>query len=114
MYEHDYVRWLLARVGHVRVILVYTAFIPDQQGRVLLQRRSDFPWWGLPGGVLERGERPEECLVREVREETGRRAVGGDLRPDGFFPPDAPPPLSPRYRILINDALAERAVAVWR
>jgi len=72
----DYVRWLRARVGRVRVILVYaSAVIPDGQGRVLLQRRSDFVWWGLPGGVLERGERLEECLVREAWEETGLRVA---------------------------------------
>jgi 8-oxo-dGTP diphosphatase len=28
-------------------------------------------WWSLPGGVLETGERLEEALRREVREETG-------------------------------------------
>jgi ADP-ribose pyrophosphatase YjhB (NUDIX family) len=72
----DYVRWLRARVGPAKVILVYaSAIIPDERGQVLFQRRSDFPWWGLPGGVLERGERLQDCLVREVREETGLRIV---------------------------------------
>jgi len=28
-------------------------------------------WWGLPGGVLELDESLPECVVREVREETG-------------------------------------------
>lgn len=27
--------------------------------------------WGLPKGIVDRGERPEETAVREVREETG-------------------------------------------
>ncbi|MGD1996233.1 MAG: NUDIX domain-containing protein [Anaerolineae bacterium] len=72
MSKLDYVGWLRARVGHAKVILVYaSAVITDRQGRVLLERRSDFPWWGLPGGILERGERLEDCLVREVKEETG-------------------------------------------
>jgi len=76
----DYLRWLRARVGHEQVILAYTsAIITDAQGRVLLQRRSDFPWWGLPGGVLERGERLEECLRREVWEETGLHVDPGRL-----------------------------------
>jgi mutator protein MutT len=32
---------------------------------------NDRDQWELPGGRLERGERPEDCLVREVREEIG-------------------------------------------
>jgi ADP-ribose pyrophosphatase YjhB (NUDIX family) len=42
--------------------------------RILLVERGREPlkdWWSLPGGVVETGERLEEALRREVREETG-------------------------------------------
>jgi ADP-ribose pyrophosphatase YjhB (NUDIX family) len=43
----------------------------DDDGRVLLSRRGDLNVWNLPGGRLDNGERLEEAVVREVREETG-------------------------------------------
>ncbi len=33
--------------------------------------RDSYQNWGFPKGHLERGERPEDAAVREVREETG-------------------------------------------
>ena len=38
---------------------------------LLLQRRSDNGFWGLPGGGVEPGESLTQAIVREVREETG-------------------------------------------
>ncbi len=68
----DYIRWIRARVGHEPILLNFAgAIIPDEQGRVLLQRRGDRGVWGLPGGALELGESAEEAVIREVREETG-------------------------------------------
>lgn len=43
--------------------------------RVLITRRSSGTvyagYWEFPGGKIERGESPEDCAVREVREEVG-------------------------------------------
>lgn len=43
----------------------------DPSGRVLLQLRTDFGVWGLPGGALEPGEGFDETAHREFVEETG-------------------------------------------
>lgn len=80
----EYVSWLRGRIGSRKTILVYaTVVAQDEAGRVLLQRRSDFDWWGLPGGVLERGEDLEGCARRELREETGLEV--GALRLVGLY-----------------------------
>jgi ADP-ribose pyrophosphatase YjhB (NUDIX family) len=49
------------------------AIVANAAGEVLLVRHSyQTPrLWMLPGGGLERGERPEDAAVRELREETG-------------------------------------------
>jgi 8-oxo-dGTP diphosphatase len=53
----------------------------NENGRVLLVEhvfRTDFPW-GLPGGWIERGEAPEEALLREFEEELGLAVEVGRL-----------------------------------
>jgi mutator protein MutT len=47
------------------------AIVRDEQGRILITRRSDDGDWDLPGGAIEPGETPSEGVRREVREETG-------------------------------------------
>ncbi|AKG90804.1 ADP-ribose pyrophosphatase [Geoglobus ahangari] len=65
------------------ITLTVDAIVPYKGGIVLIKRRND-PYRGyyaLPGGIVEYGERVEDAVVREVREETGlecrvRKLVG--------------------------------------
>jgi len=42
-----------------------------ENGKILMIRRVDNDKWSLPGGTLDFGESLEECITREVKEETG-------------------------------------------
>ena len=46
------------------------AIIVNNDGQILLQSRADNDRWGLPGGCQELGERFEDTIIREVKEET--------------------------------------------
>ena len=46
------------------------AIIVNDRGQILLQSRADNDRWGLPGGCQELGERFEDTVIREVKEET--------------------------------------------
>ncbi|NOT54553.1 MAG: NUDIX domain-containing protein [Deltaproteobacteria bacterium] len=87
----DYIRWLRGRIGPRKTILAYaTALIRDADGRLLFQRRTDFDWWGLPGGIVELGETFRDCAVREAEEETGlhvepQRLIGVYASPEWDF-----------------------------
>jgi 8-oxo-dGTP diphosphatase len=51
-----------------------SAVVGDGEGRVLLSKRALDPGagkWDLPGGFVEEGEHPLECVRRELREEAG-------------------------------------------
>jgi len=39
--------------------------------KILLSHETVSGWWLIPGGGMEEGETPEECLIREINEETG-------------------------------------------
>jgi 8-oxo-dGTP diphosphatase len=57
----------------VRVVLVAACALVDADGRVLIaQRPAGRPMaglWEFPGGKIEPGERPEQTLIRELKEE---------------------------------------------
>jgi ADP-ribose pyrophosphatase YjhB (NUDIX family) len=48
-----------------------SALVVNDQGAILMQRRSDSGNWSLPGGIMEIGETLEQCVIRETREESG-------------------------------------------
>ncbi len=75
----SYAAVIRSLVGH-RCIFVpgVRALVIDDQGRVLLQHRSDTGCWGLPGGSVELGETALDALKREVLEETGLTVVSAE------------------------------------
>ncbi len=71
-----------------KTLLVAACALVDADGRVLLaQRPSDKTMaglWEFPGGKVEAGERPEEALIRELREELGISVQESCLAPLSF------------------------------
>jgi 8-oxo-dGTP pyrophosphatase MutT (NUDIX family) len=71
-FEESYLGQLRQLVGSRSLISPGArAIIRDEDGRLLLIRRSDNGRWGMPAGSLELQESILDCLKREVREETG-------------------------------------------
>jgi 8-oxo-dGTP pyrophosphatase MutT (NUDIX family) len=50
-----------------------SAVVINDNGHLLLGRRSDNLLWALISGILEPGEQPADAIVREVFEEAGIR-----------------------------------------
>ncbi|MER6031652.1 NUDIX domain-containing protein [Streptomyces sp. NPDC001851] len=72
----DFIRTLRASAGRQLLWLPgITAIVFDDEGRVLLGRRSDTRRWSVIGGIPEPGEQPAACAVREVFEETAVHCV---------------------------------------
>ena len=72
----DFIRTLRRFIGHDLLWLPgVSAVVLDDDGRVLLHRRSDTGRWSVIGGIPEPGEQPAACAVREVEEETGVHCV---------------------------------------
>ena len=70
------------------LVLVVAVALVDPDGRVLLAQRpagkSMAGLWEFPGGKIEAGERPEEALIRELREELGIAVKEACLAPFTF------------------------------
>ena len=60
------------------LVVAVTAVVVNDQGELLLQKRSDNDLWGLPGGAMNIGESIGQAVVREVKEETSL-----DVEPTG-------------------------------
>ena len=72
----------------MKLLLVVAAALVDADRRVLLAQRpkgKQFEGlWEFPGGKVDAGERPEEALIRELREELAIEVKGACLAPLTF------------------------------
>lgn len=59
----------------MKLVLVVAVALVDADRRILLAQRPEGKQlaglWEFPGGKLDPGERPEQALIRELREELG-------------------------------------------
>ncbi len=70
------------------VLYVAACALIDTDGRILMCRRpegkSHAGLWEFPGGKIEAEERPEQTIVRELREELGIEPCERCLQPFSF------------------------------
>jgi 8-oxo-dGTP diphosphatase len=71
-----------------KIVLVAACALIDADGRVLLAERPPGKpmegLWEFPGGKVEADERPEETLIRELKEELGIAVSEACLAPLTF------------------------------
>src|SRR5689334_9066963 len=88
----EFLKTLRARIGHDLLLLPsVTAVVFNDHNEVLIQKSADTNDWRLIGGVMDPGEEPAACAVREVKEEAGidvapRRILGVHTRPLVTYP----------------------------
>jgi 8-oxo-dGTP diphosphatase len=72
----------------IRLVLVAACALIDSDGRVLIAQRPPGKQmaglWEFPGGKIETGEKPEDCLIRELHEELGITVKEACLAPFTF------------------------------
>ena len=70
------------------ILLVAACALVDADGRVLIAQRPEDKTmaglWEFPGGKIEDGERPEQTLIRELKEELGITVSEACLAPLTF------------------------------
>lgn len=82
-FADSYIGQLRAAVGKRMLLVPGARIVLENSNReILLQQRSDFGLWGLPGGNAEVGESLETVAMREMLEETGLQVT--NLKPFGF------------------------------
>jgi 8-oxo-dGTP pyrophosphatase MutT (NUDIX family) len=61
----------LAGDDEVLIMVGARSVLRDDQGRILLIKRSDNGLWAIPAGGIELGDSVRQCAIREAYEETG-------------------------------------------
>ncbi len=72
----------------MKQVLVAAVALIDRDGRVLIAKRPEGKamagLWEFPGGKVEPGERPEQALIRELKEELSINVIESCLAPLTF------------------------------
>ena len=72
----------------MRILLVVAVALIDSDNRILIAQRPEGKQlaglWEFPGGKLDPNERPEQALIRELREELGIEVKDSCLAPLTF------------------------------
>ncbi len=72
----------------MKLLLVVAAALVDADNRILIAQRPAGKQlaglWEFPGGKVDPGERPEDALIRELREELGIEVKAPCLAPLTF------------------------------
>jgi 8-oxo-dGTP pyrophosphatase MutT (NUDIX family) len=75
----EFIVALRQHIGHAPLWLVGITAVVIRDQQVLLIQRSDNQAWTPVTGIVEPGENPADCAVREVLEESGIHAVARRL-----------------------------------
>ncbi|MCI8362816.1 MAG: NUDIX domain-containing protein [Clostridia bacterium] len=77
-----FTRLCMGKLKHKFVLLQdgAAAIIVNDKSQILLQSRADRDKWGLPGGCQELGERFQDTVIREIKEETNLDVKEEDLQ----------------------------------
>lgn len=67
------------KVGHIPMLRDVCTLIIYNNGKILLQKRSDNGTWAIHGGGMEPGEEYLETLQREIQEELNIKPINPKL-----------------------------------
>jgi len=106
-------RWTM-RVAHPRFTVTAGAVVFNENGEVLLLKHRFRPGsgWGLPGGFLEKAEKPIDALRRELREEIGLEVEAVEIFAVRSFA--KPQQVEVLFRCRSNGTLKPRTIEVER
>jgi 8-oxo-dGTP pyrophosphatase MutT (NUDIX family) len=83
----DFIVELRRQIGQVPLWLPGATAVVIRDQQVLLIKRSDNLAWAPVTGIVEPGENPADCAIREVLEETGIHVVARRLALVSVSPP---------------------------
>ena len=76
----SYIKSLRKKIGNAPIInLGATIIVLNEEGEILLNKRTDTNTWGIIGGAMELGESLEETASRELNEEANLSAEEYEL-----------------------------------